>query len=80
MSIIFVYMAITEAIIISYNENFFEDRVSPIEAQSSDMAGIVDPYRTTTLQLALPSHVIRRRFDYQMQGSFWGSEETGLRN
>ena len=39
-----------------------------------------DPHRTTTLQLALPSHVIRRRFEYQMQGSFGGSEETGLRN
>src|SRR5271165_907932 len=29
-----------------------------------------DPHRTNTLQLALPSHVTRRRFEYQMQGSF----------
>ena len=51
-----------------------------------------DPHRTNTLQLALPSHVTRRRFEYQMQGSFGrcssfghglvlvGSGETGLRN
>ena len=43
-----------------------------------------DPHRTNMLQLALPSHVpshvIRRRFEYQIQGSFGRSEETGLRN
>src|ERR1700730_5604720 len=52
-----------------------------------------DPHRTNTLQLALPSHFTRRRFEYQMQGSFGrivalatrrrvlvGSGETGLRN
>src|SRR5260370_25377962 len=32
-----------------------------------------NPHRTTTLQLSLPSHVIRRRFEYQVQGSFGGS-------
>ena len=52
-----------------------------------------DPHRTSTLQLALPSHFTRRGFEYQMQGSFGrivalatrrrvlvGSGETGLRN
>src|ERR1700738_3110969 len=52
-----------------------------------------DPHRTNTLQLALPSHVTRRRFEYQMQVALGGivalatrrcvlvaSGETGLRN
>jgi hypothetical protein len=52
----------------------------PILEKTTGIEIRFDPHRTTTLQLALPSHVIRRRFEYQMQGSIGGSKETGLRN